>query len=564
MPTRSVSEITSILSTAISDESTLQDVWVSGRILDLRRLISNVNPRIWALKLRDANNNQKIGCAIFEENERLTENWRDGDNVLVKGRISVQTNRSQYRFDIQEERPLRTVVDPSSISVGTLIETLRNTLTEHSARVQGEIAEVFVANAGYTILKLRDVTADEEVNDIIECVLPPSVEPPCPLQPGDRLTVEGECDIFSGANRYQIIIDNSNGITRPAPEQQTSNRCQECGQRCEGHQLCPICYYAQVPHEGIVVGAVLRYFRASRFENFSTEREYGIQMGSISCRADVVLLNNDRDLKAIAECKRIGYDGDTGIEQLESYLNASGTELGLFADDTDPYEWIFLKRNPAQNGFNQISRSQFERELGVDPAPEILPNQTRLEIIRGNIVEAEVEAIVNAANAELTRGSGVDGAIRDAGGEEITRACNEIIQNEGVCPPGRAVITTGGNLDARYVIHTVGPIWQGGTVHEAETLATCYRNSLQLAGETGIQSIAFPAISTGNYNYPIEEATPVALRTVKDFVEAAQQNNETIPRLIQFFLLQEEAYVCYVEALSSLGFRLSCILGEDN
>ena len=249
--------------------------------------------------------------------------------------------------------------------------------------------------------------------------------------------------------------------------------------------------------KGIVVGAVIRYLNASRFENFSIQREYPIRFGAnVRGRADVVLLNSQEQPVAIAECKRIGYDGSDriGQEQLESYLNATGVELGLFADDTDPYEWIFLKKNRAQMRFNEISRSQFERELGVEPASEIPPTKTRLKIIQGDIVKAKVGAIVNAANAELTEGSGVDKAIRDAGGEEINRACEKIIESEGVCPREKAVITIGGNLPAEYVIHTVGPTWQGGEDHEAEVLARCYKNSLQLAIKEGIQSIAFPLL----------------------------------------------------------------------
>ena len=182
--------------------------------------------------------------------------------------------------------------------------------------------------------------------------------------------------------------------------------------------------------------------------------------------------------------------------------------------------------------------------------------QTQLELIQGNVIESEVDAIVNAANAELTKGSGLDAAIRDAGGEEINRACEEIIQNEGVCPPGKVVITTGGNLHAGYVIHAVGPIWQDGNSGEPEQLANCYKNSLQLAVNNGIQSIAFPAISTGNYRYPIEKAADVALTTVKAFVEQAHQNSEMVPERIQFVLFDEEAYKCYVNAFSELGLGL--------
>ena len=274
------------------------------------------------------------------------------------------------------------------------------------------------------------------------------------------------------------------------------------------------------------------------------------------------MLNSTGNPEAIAECKRIGDDNRIdGIEQLEAYLSGSGAELGLFADDTDPYKWVFLKRNDGSNQYDQISRSQFERELGVEAPPEIPPTQTRLEIIQGNIVEAEVDAIVNAANSELTRGGGVDGAIRDAGGEEIDEGCRRIHTERGSLPPGTADIANGGNLLAKYVIHTVGPIWQGGNRSEPESLADCYKNSLQLAVENGIQSIAFPAISAGNFGYPGEAAAHVALTTVKDFVEQAHQNNEMVPEHIQFVLFDAETYTCYVNAFSELGLGMFCLVG---
>ena len=247
---------------------------------------------------------------------------------------------------------------------------------------------------------------------------------------------------------------------------------------------------------------------------------------------------------------------------MKGYINPTVARLGLFADNTDPYEWKFLiKRNEQHIEYDQITRAQFERELGVEPGLEIPPTQTRLELIHGNIVEVEVDAIVNAADANLTRGTGVDRAIRDAGGENIEHECQEIFDREGVCPPGKAVITTGADLFARYVIHAVGPIYDDGEQHEAETLARCYKNSLRIAVENGVRSIAFPAISTGNFRYPIEQATPVALNAVKEFVEVAQQNSEMVPERIQFVLFDEEAYDCYVKEFSNLGFGLSCLIG---
>ncbi len=171
--------------------------------------------------------------------------------------------------------------------------------------------------------------------------------------------------------------------------------------------------------------------------------------------------------------------------------------------------------------------------------------KTALEMIQGDITKAEVDAIVNAANSELIGGGGVDGAIRRAGGTEIERACAEIRKREGGCPTGKAVITPGGNLHAKYVIHTVGPVWEGGNSGEAELLASCYQESLRLTVDNGIQSLAFPSISTGIYGYPTEKAAVVALTAVKAFMF---QDN-TVPTTIQFVLFDEATHTCYLDAL---------------
>ena len=171
--------------------------------------------------------------------------------------------------------------------------------------------------------------------------------------------------------------------------------------------------------------------------------------------------------------------------------------------------------------------------------------QTNLELIQGDITKAQVDAIVNAANSALVGGGGVDGAIRRAGGDEIEQACAEIRSREGGCPTGKAVITPGGNLHAKYVIHTVGPVWEGGNSGESELLASCYQESLQLAIENDIQSIAFPSISTGIYGYPTEKAAVVALTAVKELVF---QSN-AMPSTIQFILFDEATHTCYLDAL---------------
>ena len=176
--------------------------------------------------------------------------------------------------------------------------------------------------------------------------------------------------------------------------------------------------------------------------------------------------------------------------------------------------------------------------------------QTDLELIQGDITKAQVDAIVNAANSELIGGGGVDGAIRRAGGDAIESACAKIRRREGGCPTGKAVITPGGNLYAKYVIHTAGPVWEGGDSGEAELLASCYKESLRLAVKNGIQSIAFPSISTGIYGYPTEKAAVVALTAVKELV---LQSN-AVPTIIQFILFDEATHTCYVDALHTLNF----------
>ena len=146
---------------------------------------------------------------------------------------------------------------------------------------------------------------------------------------------------------------------------------------------------------------------------------------------------------------------------------------------------------------------------------EIKINSTTLSLIKGDITNEEIDAIVNAANSRLAGGGGVDGAIHRAGGPKIMDECRKI----GGCPTGSAVITTGGNLKAKYVIHTVGPVYRDGKNREAELLSSAYRKSLELAASKEIKSIAFPSISTGAYGYPINEASEIALNTVIEFIK---------------------------------------------
>ena len=150
--------------------------------------------------------------------------------------------------------------------------------------------------------------------------------------------------------------------------------------------------------------------------------------------------------------------------------------------------------------------------------------RTSIKVIHGDITTLTVDAIVNAANNSLMGGGGVDGAIHRAGGPAILAACKKIVHQQGECKTGEAVITTGGNLPAKYVIHTVGPVWHGGKHGEESLLADAYRNSLHLAVKHQIKSIDFPNISTWVYNFPKEKAAKIAINTVKDFLK----NDKTI------------------------------------
>ncbi len=171
--------------------------------------------------------------------------------------------------------------------------------------------------------------------------------------------------------------------------------------------------------------------------------------------------------------------------------------------------------------------------------------KAKLELIKGDITDVEADAIVNAANSTLLGGGGVDGAIHRKGGPKILEECKRIRATEWPdgLPTGKAVITSGGNLKAKYVIHTVGPVWLGGFHVEAELLKQAYRNTLKLAVSKGLKIVAFPSISTGAFGYPIEEASHIAIGTVKAFLEKEDRLDKVI-----FVLYSERDFEVYLKA----------------
>jgi O-acetyl-ADP-ribose deacetylase (regulator of RNase III) len=175
---------------------------------------------------------------------------------------------------------------------------------------------------------------------------------------------------------------------------------------------------------------------------------------------------------------------------------------------------------------------------------EVKINTSTLSIVEGDITKEETDAIVNAANSGLRGGGGVDGAIHRAGGPAIMEECRKI----GHCPTGQAVITTGGNLKAKYVIHTVGPVYSGGGRNEPELLKSAYLESLKLASKKGLKSLSFPAISTGAYGYPVSEAACIALKTAIDYLKKHADINQ-----VRFVLFGKPAYDVFAEELKKLS-----------
>lgn len=170
-----------------------------------------------------------------------------------------------------------------------------------------------------------------------------------------------------------------------------------------------------------------------------------------------------------------------------------------------------------------------------------------IRVIKGDITKIAADAIVNAANTSLLGGGGVDGAIHRAGGPAILEACRKIVAKQGGCKTGEALITTGGDLSATYVIHTVGPVWNGGNNNEAQLLADAYRNSLYLAAHNKVRTLAFPNISTGIYHFPKDMAAGIAVATVTAFLKS-----NIFPAEVLFVCFDEENMAIYQQLLKAI------------
>jgi O-acetyl-ADP-ribose deacetylase (regulator of RNase III) len=182
--------------------------------------------------------------------------------------------------------------------------------------------------------------------------------------------------------------------------------------------------------------------------------------------------------------------------------------------------------------------------LSMNDDTAYVVNQAKVSIIQGDITRQTTDAIVNAANSSLMGGGGVDGAIHRAGGPAILEECIKIVERQGRLPAGQAVITTAGNMKAKHVIHTVGPIWHGGSQNESALLASAYRESLKVAAANNLASVSFPSISTGAYGYPVNKAAVIALREVVAFLKQSTSVKEVV-----FVLFDARTLEAYADAL---------------
>ena len=392
-----VSEVTQQLKDIININD-LQDVWIRGKISGIKTIQNG--PLVFMLR----DNSEKIECVIFEENAWILESLQNGDDALVKGRISLHlAKRSQYRFVIEDKQPLGTVSTFTSVS--KLIKTFHDTVKDHSAKVQGKIANN--PNVGEVFCQLHLKNANN--TEMIVCVLPPHIaRPPFRLEKGAEVSIHGKFDIFRPMLQYQIKIASPNDIQLVSEDGQTIVDT-ETKQSTAG--------LLKVSEDGqTIVDAVHVYLDTLKTDGFLTEKEHKIQFGSRSGFADVVLVDRNGSFAAIAECKGAGYVGH-GIEQLKSYLSATDTRFGVFANSTEPDSWSFFE-NLGRNQCPEIDRSKFEEGVvkGITLRKQLKDEIKSLESDR-NQLHAEIDELKTEkadASAQVRQESQTLDAVKQA------------------------------------------------------------------------------------------------------------------------------------------------------
>ena len=355
----SVSDITNILSGIIQDQSTLQGVWIRGKILEI------FPPN--GLTLGDGK--CSIDCRNGSKKVGLFASLKPGKQVYYAcGKVIVSPQESKYRFAVTEIQPNQS----SSLSKNArdLTANLQTTIKQlEIVQVQGKISFID-QKGGFTLLRLKDANFNKWTDgEMIECAIPPGINPKIALNLNDDVCVRGQIDIFQKASQYQIIIANADdmmpGFSLKRCKCPGCKSCQrsrdniQCDQsRKAQHELCSPCYAISPDNEKRVEEAVETYFSNLKVKEFSPKTQHGIQIGSENRIADVVLADQNGSFAAIAECKGAGYVGH-GIEQLKSYLCATDTRFGIFANRTNPEQWEFYE-NRRRNRFDQIDRPEFE------------------------------------------------------------------------------------------------------------------------------------------------------------------------------------------------------------
>jgi len=272
-----------------------------------------------------------------------------------------------------------------------------------------------------------------------------------------------------------------------------------------------------------------------------------------SAAFDLVLADYDLDDGKGAEfvCElrtagtRLPIIGVSAHEQGNEALLNAGASAICGKMDFDHIAHIIEKLMPGICPANRERREVAQTQ--VTPRVERIIGRTKLRLVTGDIADQDTEAVVTAAHWRLNKGMGTDGTIHSKGGPAVYEECRKI----GGCPIGEAVITTGGNLKAKHVIHAVGPVWHGGAENEPELLANAYRCSLKLAAQSGLRSIAFPSISTGAFGYPLKLAAPVALRTICDFLQKEPHSLEEV-RMVLYNREQDTAFQVFAAALDEV------------